>query len=267
MMNMVLHELRSNRKSAIIWTCTLIALAVMYFAFFPSIAKDAEEFKKLLGAYPAPIRSMLGISLDNITTILGFYSMVFSFITLFGAIQAMNLGLSVLSREVRERTADFLLVKPVSRQSIVSAKLLASFTILLSTNAAYCLISFLFAYGVRLEDFDIKLFLLINLSLFLLQLIFLAIGIAVSVFFNKLRTVLPISLGAVFGFYMVGALLVTDEKDFARYLSPFKYFDVTNILKHSGFEVPYVITAAAVILVAVTVTYLIYGKKDIHGVS
>ncbi|WP_242851216.1 hypothetical protein [Clostridium sp. DMHC 10] len=39
-------------------------------------------FKKLLSNYPASIRVMLGINIDYITSILGFYSMIFSFIVL-----------------------------------------------------------------------------------------------------------------------------------------------------------------------------------------
>lgn len=266
-MNMYLHELKSLRKSAIIWTCAIVGLAALYFSFYPSIVKDAMDFKKLLGGYPQSIRAMLGISLDNITTILGFYSMIFSFITLFGAIQAMNMGLSILSKETRERTADFLLVKPVSRSAIVSAKLLAGLTILLATNVLYNAVSFILASTVKTADYSGRLFLMINLSLFFLQLIFLVIGVAISVFFNKLRTVLPISLGVVFGLYMAGALLVTDEKEGGRFLSPFKYFDVAHILKNESFEPPYLITAAILVIVAIAMTYAIYTRKDIHAVS
>src|SRR5665647_1887909 len=102
-MNMYLHELKSLRKSAIIWLCAMIALAALYFSIYPGIAADAENFKKLLSGYPESVRAMLGISLEGITSILGFYSMVFSFITLCGAIQAMNVGVSILSKETRER--------------------------------------------------------------------------------------------------------------------------------------------------------------------
>ncbi|MDF2506094.1 MAG: hypothetical protein K0R06_3589, partial [Clostridium sp.] len=144
--------------------------------------------------------------LDNITSILGFYSMIFSFITLCGAIQAMNIGVSILSKESRERTADFLLVKPVSRAAIVSSKLLAALTMLLVTNVIYYAGASMVANIVKTSNYSNKLFFMISLTLLFIQLIFLAIGVFVSVFFTKLKSVLPISLGVVFGFYIIGAL-------------------------------------------------------------
>lgn len=267
-MNMYLFELRSMRKSTMIWTCALIALAALYLSIYPSIANEAADFKKLLSGYPAPVRAMLGINLDYITSILGFYSMIFSFITLCGAIQAMNLGVSILSKETREKTADFLLVKPVSRAAIITAKLLAAFTTILITNIVFYAASFLLANTIKTSDLDQKIFLMINLTLFFIQLIFFAIGMGVSVFFKKLRSILPISLGVVFGLYMIGALLVTGENaDVVRYISPFKYFDLTYIIKHASYEGSYLIAGAVIIAVAVAASYMIYIKKDIHAVN
>lgn len=264
-MNMYLFELRSMRKSTIIWTCALIALALLYLSIYPSITKDAADFKKLLSGYPAPVRAMLGINLDYITSFLGFYSMIFSFITLCGAIQAMNLGISILSKETRERTADFLLVKPVSRPAIITAKLLAAFTMLLATNIVYSAASFSLANSIKTTGFDQKLLFMINLTLLFVQLIFFALGMIVSVFFKKLRSILPISLGVVFGLYMVGALLFTGKnEDVVRLISPFRYFDLTYIIKNASYEVRYLIAGAVVIASAVAASYLIYTKKDIH---
>ncbi|MDF2926609.1 MAG: hypothetical protein K0R57_5523 [Paenibacillaceae bacterium] len=267
-MNMYLHELKSLRKAAVIWSCSMIALAALFLSIYPSMARDAAEFKTMLGSYPASIRAMLGINLDYITSILGFYSMIFSFISLCGAIQAMNFGVSILSKESRERTADFLLVKPVSRSSIVSAKLLAAFTMILATDIVFYTASAVIANAVRTSDYSHKLFFMINLVLLFIQLIFLAVGMVISVFFNKLKNVLPLSLGVVFGFYMVGALIATGTKDeAARYASPFKYFDIPYIIDNAAYEVQYLIISGIIIAAAVAASYVIYNRKDIHAVN
>ncbi|OPJ63797.1 ABC transporter permease subunit [Clostridium oryzae] len=267
-MNMFLHELKSLRKSTIIWTCSLIAMSAMFLSIYPSILDDAADYKKMLGSYPAPVRAMLGINMNYVTSILGFYSMVFSFITLCGAIQAMNIGVSILTKESRERTADFLLVKPVSRSAIVSAKLLAAFTVIAATDVAFYAVTIIIANSVKTTGYDGKLFFMINLTLFFLQLIFLALGLIVSVFFKKLKSVLPISLGTVFGLYMIGALIAADKNnDAARIISPFKYFDTTYIIKNGSYEGKYLIASAVIIVLSVIAGYIIYIKKDIHAVS
>ncbi len=266
-MNMYLHELKALRKSTIIWILAMIGMALLYFSIYPSFASQAEDVKKLLSNYPLPIREALGISIDSITSILGFYSMIFSFISLCGAIQAMNMGVSILSKESRERTADFLLVKPVSRASIVTAKLLAALTMLLITNVIYYGAASLLATVAKTADYDLKAFFLINLSLFLLQLILLSIGVVISVFFNKLKSVLPISLGVVFAFFIAGALIATEDSEVARYLSPFKYFDLPYIISHGSYEASFLIAGFLIILAAITTSYIVYIKKDIHAVS
>ncbi|MEA4901539.1 ABC transporter permease subunit [Desulfitobacterium sp.] len=264
-MNMYLFELKSMRKSTIIWTCALITLALFYISIYPSVAKDADDFKKLLSGYPASVRAMLGINLDYITSFLGFYAMIFSFVTLFGAIQAMNLGVSILSKETRERTADFLLVKPVSRLAIITAKLMAAFTMILATNIFFYAGSSILANTTQTADFDQKLFFMINLTLLFIQLIFLCFGMFVSLFFKRLKSILPISLGVVFGLYLVGALIVTGKNDdVLRFISPFKYFDITYIIKNASYEAPYLIAGAVIIVVAAVASYMIYVKKDIH---
>lgn len=267
-MNMYLNELKSYFKSALIWAASMVALSALFLTLYNSVAADVEDFKILIGKYPPTVQAMLGINMDYIASLLGFYSMIFSFILLCGTIQAMNLGVSILSREVRERTADFLLVKPVSRTSIISAKLSAAFTTVLLTDAIFYGVTMLLAEIVTSGDYDHKRFILINLTMFLVQIIFLAFGMLVSVFFRKIKNVLPISLGFVLGFYMIGVLLAGDEKEETlRFLSPFKYYDITAIIKNGSYETPYLFLGLGIILVSIVVSYVIYQRKDIHAVS
>jgi ABC-2 type transport system permease protein len=267
-MNIYLNELKALRKSAIIWTCSMTALSFLYLSIYPSIAADATDFKQLLSNYPESIRAMLGINLDYIASLIGFYSMIFSFIILCGTIQSTILGVSILSKEVRERTADFLLVKPVSRTAIVSAKLLAALTIILLTDAIFYSVSVLLANAVKTIDYSNQLFFLINLTLLFIQLIFLAAGMLISLFFNKLKSVLPISLGLVFGFYILGAILTTGkDEEKLRVLSPFQYYKIPYIIEHAAYEIPYLILGGAIIVCCITASFMIYKHKDIHAVS
>jgi ABC-2 type transport system permease protein len=138
---------------------------------------------------------------------------------------------------------------------------------LLATDLVYYAAVSFTASVVKATDYSMKLFFMINLTLFFIQLIFLAIGLVISVFFTKLKSVLPISLGVVFGFYIVGALIATGDSDAARFISPFKYFDITYIMANASYEAPYLITGAVIVIAAVAVSYIIYQKKDIHAVS
>jgi len=264
-MNIFLHELRANRKTTLIWALSLAFVVVFFLSLFPSFAHNADDVKKILMNYPETLRKAIGLSIDTITSLPGFYSYCFLYITLTGAIQAMNLGASIISKEIREKTADFLLTKPVSRPKIMTAKLLAALTSLVITNVIYLVVANIMAKIIS-PGYDSKIFILISLSLFFVQLIFLAMGILASVIFQKMKSVLTVSLSTVFGFFIVNMLASTTNTKDLRYITPFSFFDPAYITQHSSYESVFLYIEAVFIIVAIFASYIIYTTKDIDAV-
>lgn len=265
-MNIYKHELKAYRQSTLIWTFSLVALVVLFMSMFPAISKDIDEFTKLLEGYPEAVRQALGLEIDNLGTILGFYSYIFLYLTLCGAIQGMNLGTSIVSKEVREKTADFLLTKPVTRTRILTSKLLAAVTSLVITNAVYLVAASIMVSLVKTEAFSVTTFLMISMTLLFVQLIFLAVGIIISVVFPKIKSVVTVSLGTVFAFFIIGMLVSTSGDMAKRYLSPFQYYDRAYIIEHSSYEASFMIAGLGIIVISLAASYAVYTKKDIHAV-
>jgi ABC-2 type transport system permease protein len=265
-MNIFLHELRAYSKSTTIWTISLIIMVVLFLSIFPTFAKDAEEYQKLLEGYPEAVRKAIGLELNTVFTILGFYSYSFLYITLCGAIQAMNLGTSIVSKETREKTADFLLTKPVTRSNIMTSKLLAALTSLMITNIVFIIASYVMASQVSTEAYSNKGLFLISFSLFLIQLIFIALGLIISVIARKIKSVLTVSLSTVFTFFIISMISSASGDGAKRYLSPFEYFDTAYIIEHSRYESSFLAVGMGIIVVAVMASYYVYTKKDIHAV-
>jgi ABC-2 type transport system permease protein len=92
------------------------------------------------------------------------------------------------------------------------------------------------------------------------------LGIIVSVMLPKIKSVLSISLGTVFAFFIMGALVSTTGDQTLRYFTPFKYFDFAYIVQNSGYESSFMIAAIGFIAIAITASYYIYSKSDIHAV-
>lgn len=264
-MNVYLHECRAYRKTTLIWTLSLVGIMVLFMSMFPTIAKDIEDYKKVLDGFPDAMKQALGLQVDTFGSVLGFYSYVFVYISLCGAIQAMNFGTAIVSKEVREKTADFLLTKPITRKTILTAKVLAAFTSILFTSIVYLVASWLMVAAVATDEYSTKAFLLISISLFLLQVIFLAIGIFLSVYLPKIKSVLSVSLGTVFAFFIIG-MLSSSGDEYKRYLSPFKYFDSYYMIEHTRYEGAFLIVGLGIVAVAIIASYIYYTKKDIHSV-
>ncbi|WP_066047269.1 ABC transporter permease subunit [Robertmurraya korlensis] len=265
-MNIFLHELRAYRKSTIIWTISLMVLVLFFMALFPSFTKDAEQVNELLKTLPEALRKAVGIEIGSFTSILGFYSYVFMYITLCGAIQAMMIGASILSKEVREKTVDFLLTKPVSRSTVIVSKLSAAFVSIAITSLFFVLWAYFIALYVRTDDFNEQAFFLLSFTLFFVQVMFLAIGVIASMLLPKLKSVLSISLGVVFAFFFIGMFGSTVGEASVRYITPFKYFDSMYIIKNSQYEWSYLIVGLMWVITALVASFFIYTKRDMDAV-
>jgi ABC-2 type transport system permease protein len=261
-MNIYRFEWKTNLRFTINWTISLLLMTIVFLFMFTTFSKDMESFSQLMEGFPEEVRLALGMQIEAMGSFLGFYAYAFTFVTLIGAIQAMILGVSIISKEIREKTADFLLTKPVSRIEVLIQKSLAAFSTILVTNLLFILVASFMAFIVA-SDFHYGKFLLISLILFYVQLIFLTIGIVVAVLFSRIKSVLPISLGIVFGFFTLAAFGSTTGDEPLRYLTPFKYFDPYQVIETSRYELSFSLTSLFLIMILMGISFAIYHKKDI----
>lgn len=264
-MNVFLRELTAYRKSTIIWSASLSGIIVMFMALYPAFTTDVEATKSILSQFPEALRAALNISLSNFFTLYGFFGYLLGFAMLAGSIQAMNLGVGAISKEVSGKTADFLLSKPIARATVVTAKLGAALVMLLVTNVVFWVVSFLAATVVSKEPVEAKTFVLLLSTLLLVQLIFLAIGALMAVIIPKVKSVVSVSLPTVFAFYIVGAIGDVLKNESVRYVSPFRYYDTNYIITNVGLEGRYLAIEAAIIVAAIALAYVIYLKKDVRS--
>lgn len=265
-MNMYRHELRDILKPTMIWTFSIMAITIFFFSMYPTFSKEAESLRRMLEGFPQAILQALNFDINAFTSILGFYSYIFVYISLAGAIQAMILGTGIISREIREKTADFLLTKPVTRKAIMTSKLLAALTAIIITNIGYVSAAYLMAAIVESEGFQQGVFFLISLSLLFIQLIFLAIGLITAVLVSRLKSVLPVSLGTVFGFFVINMFAKSIGDDKMGYFTPFYYFDSMYVLQHKAYDPELMMLTIILIIMMVTGSYVMYAKKDIHTI-
>ena len=156
-----------------------------------------------------------------------------------------------------------MLTKPVTRTQIITSKLLAALTLLVMTNIIFSSASVLITALVKTEDYSLKTLLMLSITLFFIQLIFLALGLVVSVIFPKIKSVISVSLGIVFAFFMLGMISSGTDDTVLRYFTPFNYFDSFYIMDHSAYETSFIVTGAIVIIVSIVTSYIVFLKKDL----
>ena len=265
-MNIYKFELKSLMKNTLIWMVSLSAVCVFLLSLFPTYTSSEDTIRQMLQGYPPEVIEAFGINLDTLFGIYGFYSFMLVYIILCGAIQAANLGIGLISRENRAKTSDFLLTKPVKRQTVLTAKLLAALTALIATNIVYLIVSTSMCLAVKNGDIELKTIWLLSLTMFFIQLVFVAIGAVFAAFIRKIKSVTTVSLSICFGFYFLSMVDAIVKKDVLKYLTPFSYFDFTAIAADGSYKMSSFITILVVCAGCLTAAYLHNKRQDIHAV-
>jgi ABC-2 type transport system permease protein len=265
-MNIYKHELKMKMRSVIAWSLAIALLIFIYLSIFSSIAVDAKLLNEMMSSFPEEFLIAFGMTDIDMSTILGFFGLIFLFIQICLAIQAANYGFSLVSVEETDLTADFLLAKPVGRTQIMTSKFIAAITGLTITNLVVWISSFVF---LRMYSdggqFETKPVLVLMLSIAIFQLFFLTVGMLISLLVKRVRSVTPFSMALVFGMYVLNAFGGMIGEDKLEILSPFKHFEPNYILKHAAYDLPLAWISVAVIVISVLGSYVLYSRRNIRS--
>lgn len=267
--NIYLHELKYNRTSFFVWCVSIIVLIFAGMAFYPILIKGGM-LKQMTAFFENPfmkgLMSAFGANLDVLTNVLGFYSLRNGiFIMLLGGFFSILLAGKILAQEEYEKTAEFLITKPVTRSEIVWSKLAAFFTYLLLFNVVILLTGFLCLEIFKGDSsYSLTAFLILTFYAFLFMMTFGAIGLFLSLWIKRGRPVTSISIGIIVGGYFIDTLSnITPSLDKIGYISPFKFVDSMVLSPDYRLMWWRVLYFVGISLVLFTLTFIVYKKKDI----
>ncbi|MCH6268751.1 ABC transporter permease subunit, partial [Neobacillus citreus] len=133
-MNIYVRELKSHRKSLIIWCIGVFLMVVSGMQKYAGLSSSGQSLNDLFQDMPKSLQVVMGVGELDMNKVSGYYGMLFIYLLLMATIHAAMLGATIISKEERDKTSEFLFVKPVSRTKIIIAKLLAAFTNILIFN-------------------------------------------------------------------------------------------------------------------------------------
>lgn len=267
--NIYTKELKRYLNSLIGWSISVAVFILLGMAFYPLLMQE-DMFKQISAFLENPfMKNMMtafGASADMWTNVLGFYSTRNAmFIMLLGSFFSILLAGKILAREEQEKTAEFLLTKPVTRLEVVRSKLAVYLTNLILLNIVIFTIGLLSLEIFKGDSrYSFKAFFIHWFYALLLMLTFGAIGLFLSLLIKRGRPIISLSIGIIVGAYFIDILSrVTPSADKFGYLSPFKFID-TGVLRPDyalvGWRVFYFLGLS---LVFIVLTFVRYKKKDI----
>ncbi|MDQ0200963.1 ABC transporter permease subunit [Neobacillus ginsengisoli] len=263
-MNIFLKELKSHRKSLLFWSIGVFLMVASGMAKYAAYSSSGQSINDLMADLPKSLRAVLGISAMDLSKVSGYYAMLFLYLLLMATIHAAMLGATIIAKEERDKTSEFLFVKPVSRSTIITAKLSAAFTNILIFNlvtyASSIILIGKYNHGEAVNG-DIAM---LMAGMFILQILFMVIGSALAAVKRKPKTAASLATGILLLTYMLSIVIDLNENlTGLKYFTPFKYFEAKNIMLGGGLDTVFVALSFVLIAALLVITYVFYKKRDL----
>lgn len=265
MWNLYFKELRSYRRHFTIWFLITVFFTVFIMSFYPSFSEQGADFDQMIRNMSPALTKAFNMQEGYMTSFLAYYRTYYGLhIMILTGIFAITLAGSILAKEEGERTAEFLLTKPLWRDEIIAGKLLAVITwviifIILQVSLSLLSMEFFLA-----EEVSSRRFALLNIYGALLTFLFTGIGFAISAISKRGKHVTGAVVGIVIASFVINASSrISDKTEFLGWLSPFYYTNFEAQKSDYHLELWRVAVLAGVGLLGLVAGWWFYRKKDI----
>lgn len=226
-MNIFLREMRATWKSLLFWSLGMLALIGASMMEFEGLSKTGGAMGQILSLYPKSLKAMFGMVEYDISDPMGYFGVIYVFVQLIGGLHAAMLGANLISKEERDKTAEFLMSKPINRDNILKFKTIAGAACLLLMN--------LVTWGISapmltkyVESVNTKL-VGIQISFFAFQLLFMALGIFLAASFRVPKAG-QYAVFVFFGCYLLKYLSDLMGGTFLDYITPFNFLGAQHVI-------------------------------------
>ena len=265
--NLFLKEMKRNAISLIVWMIVISLLISITMSVYRTFIENQSKIIGMMSLIPKGALQFKGISnFNDLLSVLGFYAANnVIYMMVLGSIFSIVLSSNILLKEEYNKTAEFLLTRPLTRSEIFLSKLaVVSFYVIL-LNVVTALAGFICIELVKKGSFNIKAFLILTLYTLLLNLLFAAAGLFISTLVKRAKPVTTFSIGLVLIFYFIYSLSkITESAAKIGFLSPFKYVNVDVINPAYRLDVINLCFFIGTSLLLTTLSFILYRRRDIY---
>jgi ABC-2 type transport system permease protein len=264
---LILKELKRNRKNLLIWLSIILGFTIMILSIYPFMSEMGEGLETLLSSIPDELAIALGMNSDSWSNIIGFYSTYYGvYIVVLISIYTATTGGTIISKEERDRTSEFLFTKPITRSGIFRSKMLVLLILVFLVFVLQSLLAYASLEIFKTKDYEFTTWLIMQANGLMIILFYTALGVLLSMNVPPKRNIMGLVVGLTFGAYIINALSKSaDAINWMGYISPFKYMDFSISSPDYHFN-----WLAAIGFVLISVAMVAFAekqfvKKDIAG--
>ncbi|MDP4223615.1 MAG: ABC transporter permease subunit [Bacteroidota bacterium] len=265
--NLFAKEMKRALTGLLLWMLIITILIAITMSIYPTFLQNQQKVFGMLNLIPKGVLQFKGFSnINDLLLALGFYaSNNVIYMMVLGSIFAIVLGSNILLKEEYNKTAEYLLAKPLTRREIFLTKLSVLSVNIILLNLVTSTAGFTFLTVVDKEPFSIRAFMVLSFYTFLLNILFGIIGLFISTLIRRARPVTAFSIGLVLIFYFVYTLSkITESISRLGYISPFNYVDLK--VTSPGYHIEPVNLSVFILLSLILgiFSYRLYLRRDIY---
>lgn len=265
--NLLIRELRFNNRSFILWTLVICILIAVTMSVFPTFIANQSKVMGMINLIPKPALEFKGVSnINDLNSVLGFYSINNTiYMMVLGSIFSMVLSCNILLKEEYNKTAEYLLTRPLTRKSVFVTKLMVTVFQVLLLNIIAALIGYISMRLVDEGNFSRNSYIILSFYTFLLNLLFAAIGIFLSTIVRKPKPITTLGIGVVLFFYFLFTISkIPSGIQEIGYLSPFKFMRTDVLAENYSINLWTLFYFGGGFLLLTAIAYMNYSHKDIY---
>ena len=264
--NLFLKEMKRNAPALFPWMVVISILVSFAMSLYPSVIENQLKIFEMLNLFPEEALKLFGIQdfRDKLNP-LEFYAVNnVIYMMLPGSIYAIVMSSNILLGEEYNKTAEYLLSRPLTRSDIFMSKIWVLILFVFILNMTVALSGLTTMKLVQDDPVNIRAFLILSVYTLLLNTQFTAIGLIISTLVKRPKPITTFCVGLVMVLYFIYTISkMTEGVAKIGYLSPFSFVDLdTNDTKYR-LEIWHLLYFLGITLLLISISFKLYQRKDI----
>ena len=263
--NLFLKEFRSNLKGNVITSFVVVLYTAFSLLVYASMKENISKVTDFYYIMPEAFQVAFNFHINQWDSVLGFYVTYFVyFVPIITGCYSIIFGRKLLSKEEQNKTAEFLLSRPLARTQIISSKLITFFIHIFGINLLVFFTALLGSGIISDWEFNLKALIILHTYGYLICWFFGILGFFITVVMKRAKAITAIGIGIVLGTYFFDVMIrVFGKVQFLLYLTPFKYINLQAHSPDYGFDAWRLIYFIGFSGFLIMLSYVFYRRKDI----
>lgn len=259
---MIKRELLLNKNIFIIFSIIIFGMIVGVAFIYPSIIDSNVNIDEMMKMFPKELLESFNMDIISLSKFFGWLATEgYLFLQLLSGSLFAIIGSTILLKEKSDHTIDFLAVKPISKNKIITNKLLCGIIYIL----IFAIITFISVLiGLQINDeMNLKNCLFISINIMLLNIFMYIFSFFISLFFKKTTQGISTGIGILMFMYLLNILATLSKKlKYFKYFSIFYYTDSKIIVLDNKLDLCNISVILLASLIVCFLSYIVYNKQE-----